>query len=95
MKQYFFHSFTPFEIIGQHKSGPVASVGWRGGKGGELKCIYSIPLPFETDTSHGQKLTCRVLKVLIVLFSQAAKYNCERFEPRSHFKSSLTSLHNQ
>ena len=95
MKQYFFHSFTSFEIIGQHKSGPVASVGWRGGGGGELKCTHSIPLPFETDTSHRQKLTCRVLKVLIVLFSQAAKYNCERFEPRSHFKSSLTSLHNQ
>ena len=93
MKQYFFHSFTSFEIIGQHKSGPVASVGWRGG--GELKYTHSIPLPFETDTSHRQKLTCRVLKVLIVLFSQAAKYNCERFESRSHFKSSLMSVHNQ
>ena len=93
MKQYFFHSFTSFEIIGQHKSGPVASVGWRGG--GELKYTHSIPLPFETDTSHRQKLTCRVLKVLIVLFSQAAKCNCERFEPRSHFKSSLMSVHNQ
>ena len=93
MKQYFFHSFTSFEIIGQHKSGPVASVGRRGG--GELKYTHSIPLPFETDTSHRQKLTCRVLKVLIVLFSQAAKYNCERFEPRSHFKSSLMSVHNQ
>ena len=34
MKQYFFHSFTSFEIIGQHKSGPVASVGQRGGGGG-------------------------------------------------------------
>ena len=34
MKQYFFYSFTSFEIIGQHKSGPVASVGWRGGGGG-------------------------------------------------------------
>ena len=93
MKQYFFHSFTSFEIIGQHKSGPVASVGQRGG--GELKCTHSIPLSFKTDTSHRQKLTCRVLKVLIVLFSQAAKYNSERFEPRSHFKSSLRSLHNQ
>ena len=93
MKQYFFHSFTSFEIIGQHKSGPVASVGRRGG--GKLKCTHSIPLPFETDTSHQQKLTCRVLKVLIVLFSQAAKHNCERLEPRSHFKSSLMSVHNQ
>ena len=93
MKQYFFHLFTSFEIIGRHKSGPVASVGRRGG--GELKCTHStIPLPFETDTSHRQKLTCRVLKVLIMLFSQA-KYNCERFETRSHFKSSLTSLYNQ
>ena len=93
MKQYFSHSFTSFQIIGQHKSGPVASVGRRGG--GELKYTHSIPLPFETDTSHRQKLTCRVLKVMIVLFSQAAKYNCERFEPRSHFKSSLMSVHNQ
>ena len=93
MKQYFFHSFTSFEIIGQHKSGPVASVGRRGG--GKLKCTHSIPLPFETDTSHWQKLTCRVLKVLIVPFSQAAKYNCKSFEPRSHFKSSLRSVHNQ
>ena len=94
MKQYyFFHSFTSFEIIGQHKSGPVASVGRWGGE--ELKCTHSIPLPFETDTSHRQELTCRVLKVLIVLFSQAAKYNGERFEPRSHFKSSLMSVHNQ
>ena len=50
MKQYFFHSFTSFEIIGQHKSGPVASVGRWGGE--ELKCTHSIPLPFETDTSH-------------------------------------------
>ena len=93
MKQYFSHSSTSFQIIGQHKSGPVASVGRRGG--GKLKCTHSIPLPFETDTSHRQELTCRVLKVLIVLFSQAAKYNCERFEPRSHFKSSLMSVHNQ
>ena len=60
MKQYFFHSFTSFEIIGQHKSGPIASVGQRGG--GELKCTHSIPLPFETVTSHRQKLTCRVFK---------------------------------
>ena len=62
MKQYFFHSFTSFEIIGQHKSGPVASVGQRGGGGGELKFTHSIPLPFETVTSHRQKLTCRVFK---------------------------------
>ena len=93
MKQYFFHSFTSFEIIGQHKSGPVASVGQRGG--GELKCTHSIPLPVETVTSHRQKLTCRVFKSVVMLFSQAAKYNCKRFKPRSHFKSSLMSLHNQ
>ena len=74
---------------------------WGGGEGGggegwvELKCTCCIPLPYTTDTSHRLHLTCRVLKVLIVLFSQAAKYNYERFEPRSHFKSSLMSLHKQ
>ena len=66
-----------------------------GAGGWELKGMFCIPLPYTTDTSHRQKLTCRVLKGFIVLFSQAAKYNCEGFEPRCHFKSSLTSLHNQ
>ena len=82
-----------FEIVGQHKSGPPEPVGRRGG--GELKFTRCIPLPYMTDTSHRQKLLCRVLKVLIVPFSQAAKYNCKSFEPRSHFKSSLRSVHNQ
>ena len=72
---------------------------WGGGEGGEgwveLKCTCCIPLPYTTDTSHRLHLTCRVLKMLIVLFSQAAKYNYERLEPRSHFKSSLMSLHKQ
>ena len=40
MKQYFFHSFTPFEIIGQHKSVPVASVGGGGGRGGGEIEVY-------------------------------------------------------
>ena len=73
MKQFFFHSFTGtlFEIVGQLKSGPADSVGWREG-GVE---VYPLdPLTYKTVTSHRQKLTCRVLKVLIVLFSQATKY---------------------
>ena len=79
MKQYFFHSFTSFEIIGQHKSGPVASVGRRGG--GKLKCTHSIPLPFETDTSHRQKLTCGVLKVSIVLFHKLLSITVKGLNP--------------
>ena len=39
-----------------------------GGEGWELKGTCCIPLPYTTDTSHRQKLTCRVLKVFIVLF---------------------------
>ena len=94
MKQYFFHSFTSFEIIGQHKSGPVASVGQRGGGGVEVYPFHPLTL-LRLSPLIDRSSLAESLKVLIVLFSQAAKYNCKRFKPRSHFKSSLMSLHNQ
>ena len=44
MKQHFLHSITSFEIIGQHNSGPVASVGWRGGGSGSVPITSPYPL---------------------------------------------------
>ena len=71
-------------------------MGWAGGDGGEEKVLslfrFHLP-PFLPETPDIQATASQKLLTGIKLSQQRRLMkNCERFEPRSHFKSRLSLI---